>query len=136
MPNAYDVELRRRAVLAYERGEGSYRQLAELFDLNPRTLERWVARWRVAYSVEPLARGGGRRSPIDLAVLHVLAREGPDATVAEMCREYNRRVRRAQRTSPAGFHRALVREGFVLKKNGRVRVKSIGRMWWPSAKRS
>jgi transposase-like protein len=109
MPNAYDVELRRRAVLAYERGEGSYRQLAELFDLNPRTLERWVARWRVAYSVEPLARGGGRRSPIDLAVLHVLAREGPDATVAEMCREYNRRVRRAQRTSPAGFHRALVR---------------------------
>lgn len=136
MPIAYDVDLRRRAVLAYERGEGSYAQLATLFDLNPRTLERWVARWRVAYSLEPLPRGGGQRSPIDLAVLHVLAREGPDATVGEMCREYNRRVRRAQRTSRASFHRALVREGFVVKKNGHVQVKSIGRMWWPSGTRS
>jgi transposase-like protein len=116
MPNAYDVALRRRAVMAYERGEGSYAQLAALFDLNPRTLERWVARWRVSYLAEPLARGGGRRSPIDLAVLHVLAREGPDATVAEMCREYNRCVRRTQGTSAASFHRALVREGFVIKK--------------------
>ncbi len=81
MPNAYDVDLRRRAVLAYECGEGSYAQLATLFDLNPRTLELWVPPLRVAYSVEPLPRDGGRRSPIDLAVLHVLAREGPDATV-------------------------------------------------------
>jgi hypothetical protein len=33
-------------------------------------------------------RGGGWRSPIDVAVLGVLAREVPDATVAEMCAEY------------------------------------------------
>jgi hypothetical protein len=46
MPNAYDVELRRRAVLAYERGVRSYRELADLFYLNPRTLERCVARCR------------------------------------------------------------------------------------------
>jgi transposase-like protein len=122
--------------MAYERGEGSYAQLADLFDLNPRTLERWVARWRVAYSVEPRPRGGGWKSPIDLAVLRVLAREVPDATVAEMCGEYNRRVSRAQRTTRASFHRALVRDGFVVKKNGRVQVKSTGRMWWPSARRS
>jgi len=81
-------------VLAYERGEGSYDALARLFDLNPRTLERWVARWRTAESVEPRPRGGGWRSPIDLDVLRVLVREGPDATLAEMCREYNRRVPR------------------------------------------
>jgi transposase-like protein len=136
MPNPYDAELRRRAVLAYERGEGSYAHVAVLFDLNHRTLERWVARWRVAYSVEPRPRGGGWQSPIDVAVLRVLAREGPDATIAEMCAEYNRRVARVQRTSPAAFHRALAREGFVHKKNGRGRVKSIGRMWWPSARRS
>jgi transposase-like protein len=136
MPNAYDVELRRRAVLAYERGEGSYSQLADLFDLNPRTLERWVARWRVSYSVEPRPRGGGWRSPIDLVVLRVLAREVPDATVAEMCGEYNRRVPRTQRTTRASLHRALVRDGFVVKKNGRVQAKSTGRMWWPSATRS
>jgi transposase len=136
MPNPYDVTLRQRAVLAYERGAGSYADVAQLFGVHWRTLQRWVARWRVAESVEPAPRGGGWRSPIDVAVLRVLVREVPDATIAEMCAEYNRRVRRAQRTSPASFHRALGREGFVLKKNGRGRVKSTGRMWWPSGPRS
>ena len=136
MPNPYDRELRKRAVMAYERGEGSYATLAVLFDLNARTLERWVARWRVAESVEPRPRGGGQRSPIDVAIVHVLAREVPDATVAEMCAEYNRRAARSQRTTPSSFHRTLVREGFVIKTNGRVQVKSTGRMWWPGARRS
>ena len=34
MPNPYEVSLRKRAVLAYERGEGSYAEVAGLFDLN------------------------------------------------------------------------------------------------------
>lgn len=136
MPNPYDQDLRKRAVMAYERGEGSYVYVAALFGLHHRTLERWVARWRVSHSVEPRPRGGGWASPIDVAVLRVLAQEVPDATIAEMCAEYNRRAPRAQRTSPAAFHRALVREGFVHKKNGRGRVRWSGRMWWPSARRS
>lgn len=136
MPNPYDVALRTRAVMAYERGEGSYAQLAALFDVDHRTLERWVARWRTARSVEPRPPGGGWRSPIDLAVLRVLAREVPDATVAEMCAEYNRRAPRSQRTTPASFHRALVREGFVVKKNARGRARSTGRMWSRSARPS
>lgn len=133
MPNPYDVALRKRAVLAYERGEGSYAEVARLFDLHPRTLERWVARWRTAESFEPRPRGGGWRSPIDMAVLRVLVREGPDATLAEMCREYNRRVPRRQRTTRASLHRALVRDGFVVKKNGRARRRSIGRTSPPNA---
>ena len=46
MPNPYDLALRERAVTAYERGDGSYARLAALFDVDHRTLERWVARWR------------------------------------------------------------------------------------------
>jgi transposase-like protein len=133
MPNPYDVALRKRAVLAYERGEGSYAEVADLCDLNPRTLERWVARWRTAASFAPRPRGGGWRSPIDLAVLRVLVREGPDATLAEMCTEYNRRVPRRPRTTRASLHRALVRDGFVVKTNARGRRRSIGRTSRPSA---
>ena len=133
MPNPYDVALRKRAVMAYERGDGSYVQLAALFAVDHRTLERWVARWRTARSVEPRPRGGEWRSPIDLDVLRVLVREVPDATIAEMCAEYSRRAARSQRTTPASFHRALVREGFVVKTNGRGRARSTGRMWSPSA---
>lgn len=127
MANPYDVALRKRAVMAYERGEGSYAHLAALFDVDHRTLERWVARWRTARSVEPRPPGGGWRSPIDLLALRVLAREVPDATIAEMCAEYNRRAPRTQRTSRASFHRALVREGFVVKKNALGPVRSTGR---------
>ena len=40
MPNPYDVALRARAVRAYESGEGSYADLAALFSVDHRTLER------------------------------------------------------------------------------------------------
>jgi transposase len=110
MPNPYDVALRERAVKAYESGEASYAQLAALFDLDHRTLERWVARWRATGSVAPQPKGGGWPCPIDMDMLH--------------------------RTTRASLHRALKRAGFVLKKNARARVRSTGRMWQPSARRS
>ena len=136
MANPYDVALRERAVAAYESGEGSYAQLAALFDVDRRTLERWVARWRHTGSVAPQPKGGGWRCPIDTTVLHAVIREAPDATIAELCWEYNRRARRVQRTSTRSFRRAMRREGFVLKKNGRARVKSTGLTSRRSARRS
>jgi transposase len=127
MPNPYDVALRERAVAAYESGEGSYAHLATLFDLDHRTVERWVARWRETGSVTPQPKGGGWRCPIDTTVLHAVIGERPDATIEELCRAYNRRVRVAQRTSARSLRRAMHREGVVLKKNGRARAKSTGR---------
>ena len=124
MPNPYPVALRERAVAAYERGDGSYAQLAALFDVDHRTLERWVARWRDTHSVVPAPRGGGWSCPIDLAVLRGVIRDRPDATLTEVCGAYNRRVARAQQTARSSVHRALHREGFVLKKNARAPVKS------------
>lgn len=128
MANPYDVAFRERAVMAYTRGEGSYAQLAALFDIDHRTLERWVALWRDTRSVAPRPRGGGWPCPIDLRVLRAVVGDRPDGTVGELCRAYNRRVTRAQRTSRTSFHRAMGREGFVLKKNGRGRARSTGRM--------
>jgi len=136
MANAYDMALRVRAVGAYERGEGSYAALAALFDLDARTLERWVARMRTTGSVAPHAKGGGWRCPIDLAELRTVIGARPDGTTAELCRTYNRRVGRAQRTTPTSFRRAMHRAGFVLKKNGRGRAKSTARTSGPSVPRS
>jgi transposase len=133
MPNPYDVALRERAVQAYERGEGSYADLAALFNVDHRTLERWVARWRATGSVAPHPRGGGWPCPIDMEVLLETVREKPDATLEEIRRLYNRRVPRARRTSRTSVHRALQRAGFVLKKNARAPQKSTGRMSPPSA---
>jgi transposase len=136
MPNPYDVALRERAVAAYESGEGSYAHLAAVFDLDHRTVERWVARWRQTGSVAPQPKGGGWRCPIDTTVLHAVIQASPDGTIDELCRAYNRRVRRAQQTSARSLRRAMGREGFVLKNNARARAKSTGRTSKRSAPRS
>jgi transposase len=129
------MAFRGRAVAAYEAGEGGYHELAELFGLGYRTLQRWVARYRATDSVAPRPRGGGWRSPIDLVVLHAVVRERPDGTSEELCREYNRRVGRPASTSAASFRRAMTREGYVLKKNGGVRVNATDPTFSAAARR-
>jgi transposase len=135
MAAPYDVAFRGRAVAAYESGEGGYHELAALFGVGYRTLQRWVARYRATESVAPHPRGGGWRSPIWVVVLHAVVRERPDGTSDELCREYNRRVGRDGRTSPASFRRAMTREGYVLKKNGGVRVNATDRTFSDNARR-
>jgi transposase-like protein len=136
MPKPYDVAFRGRAVAAYEAGEGGYVELAALFSIGYRTLERWVAQYRATDSVAPRPRGGGWRCPIALIVLHAVVRERPDGTSDELCRAYNRRVGRAQRTTATSFRRAMGRAGYVLKKNGRARVSRIDPTFGPNARRS
>ena len=112
MPNPYDLALRERAVTAYERGEGSYARLAALFDVDHRTLERWVARWRATQSVVPRPKGGGWSSPIDLAVLRAVVGEGPDATVTEALRFLGAGMR--------GFYATYKGEPAVIEVGARV----------------
>lgn len=136
MPKPYDVAFRERAVAAYERGEGGSHELADLFGIGYRTLERWVAQYRQTDSVAPRPRGGGWRSPINVVVLRAVVREDPDGTGDELCRAYNARVPRAERTNPTSVRRRLKREGFVLKKNASGRANTIGRTSVPNATRS
>jgi hypothetical protein len=68
-------------------------------------------------------------------VLHAVVRERPDGTSEELCREYNRRVGRAASTSPASFRRAITRAGYVLKKNGGVRVSGTDPTFSAAARR-
>jgi len=119
MPNPYPVELRERAVVAYEAGEGSYEHVAQRFSVCSRSLVRWVARARDIGSVVPLKKCGGWQSPVDLNALHAVVREKPDGTTEELTRAYNRQVGRAHRVHRSSFVRALRRCGYVFKKNVR-----------------
>jgi len=136
MAEPYDLAFRERAVAAYNAGEGGYHRLAHLFGIAYRTLQRWVTQERTTGSVAPRDKAGGWRCPIDMERLRTVVREAPDATVAELCWEYNRRVPSAQRTNDTSFRRAMRRVGFVLKKNGRGPAKSTGQTWRQSAPRS
>jgi putative transposase len=116
MPNPYSMELRTRAVAAYEAGEGSYVAIAEQFAISVSSLLRWVDRTRTTGDVAPRPKGGGWHSPIDPTVLRTVIAERPDATAEELRRMYNRRVARGARVSRSSVVRALRRLGYVLKK--------------------
>ena len=120
MPAPYPIELRERAVDAYESGSESYGVVAERFSVAIRPLQRWVKLRRETGSVEPKPRGGGNVSPVELEVLEAVMAERGDATSFELTAEYNRRVPRAHRVHRSSVHRALRRAGYVFKKNSYV----------------
>ena len=127
MPNPYPIALRERAVRAYENGTDTYKEVAAQFSISVATLIRWVQRERETGSVAPLAKHGGWRSPVDVALLHRLVRERPDRTTDELTRAYTRRVGPAGRVHRSSILRALQRTGYVFKKNGRGRRNKIVR---------
>jgi transposase len=136
MPNPFPIELRERAVRAYESGEGSHTAVAERFSLNPWTLLRWILRRRETGSVAPLAKSGGRTSPVDIELLETVVRETSDATTEELTRAYNGRVDRARRVHRSSILRALHRRGYVFKKNVRGPQSKTEPTCKPNAKRS
>jgi len=127
---------RKRAVAAYNGGEGGYHDLARVLGIAYRPLQRWGALERATGSVAPRPNGGGWRCPIDLKEMEAVVREAPDATVAELCWAYNRRIPPAARTTRTSFGRAMRPADFVLKKNARGRVSGTDRTSRPSERRS
>jgi transposase len=130
------MELRDRAVRAYETGKSGYAEVAEEFGIDRATLIRWVHRRRRTGSAAPFRRGGGWTSPVDVDLLERLIRERPDMTTDELTRAYNREAARPRRVHRSSVLRALHRRDFVFKKNGRDRQNRIVRMSKPSGKRS
>jgi transposase len=136
MPNPYPTELRGRAVRAYEAGDETCEQVAARFEVGVATLERWLRRQRRLGTLDPLAKAGGWRSPVDGELLQRVVAERPDRTTDELTREYNRRAPPAARVHRSSILRALQRFGYVFKKNARDRRNSIVRGSKPNAPRS
>ena len=136
MANPYPIELRERAVRAYETGGASYATVADRFSVNLWTLLRWVQRRRATGTVAALGKRGGWSSPVVLTVLHAVVRETPDATTEDLTRVYNRRVPRAHRVHRSSVLRALRRTGYVFKKNVRGPRNRTAPRSRPSARRS
>jgi transposase len=127
MPNPYPTELRARAVRAYEAGDETCEHVAARFEVGVATLERWLQRQRRDGTLDPLAKAGGWRSPVDGDLLRRVIAERPDRTTEELTREYNRQAAPPARVHRSSILRALQRFGYVFKKNARDRRNSIVR---------
>ena len=83
----YSTDLRQRVIAAYQRGEGSVRDLADQFEIAPRTIENWLELARETGSIAPRAHGGGATARLNVEgrkALRQLVEDDPDATLREL----------------------------------------------------
>ena len=57
---SYSVDLRERAVLEYERGQGTRGAISKLFQVGIATLSRWIRQYREEGTFQRKSRSGGR----------------------------------------------------------------------------
>jgi transposase len=118
MPRAYSMDLRKRVIAAWEKGDSTWPELAERFEVGLATVNRWISAQRHKGTVEPEPHGGGWAFLIDaerLALLRALVDEQPDRTLDELTDEFRKRAGVA--VSPSTIGRALrLRLGYSRKK--------------------
>ena len=113
----YSLDLRQRVLDAWQRGEGSQRQLAARFSVHLTFVRNLLRLYRQSGSLQPRPHGGGRRALADDPVLERLAQmvaQRPDDTLDE------HRQRLAAQGGPlmsrATLARALQRLKLTVKK--------------------
>jgi transposase len=121
MAEAHPIELRKRAVDAYEAGEGSYPIIAARFQVGRASVKRWVWQFRREGHVAPLPKAGGNRSRIALEEIERIIGALGDPNAGEIAWQYNRGRRGDDRRHVSSIKRALHRAGYVVKKNASVR---------------
>jgi transposase len=115
---AYSNDLRWKIVSAYERGQRSQREVAELFGVSPATVRNFVRRQRERGTPDVLPRGGGARALLDEAAraeLRQLIASSPDATLEEARQHLEREA--GVRVGRTTVWRALTRLRLPRKKS-------------------
>jgi len=112
----YSNDFRLKVVRAYERGEGSQRDLARLFGVSLSFIQDLLLRYRQTGSVEPKPHRGGNPGKIKpyLQVVQQLHHQQSDASLAERCEQLAAIA--PVRVGRATMYRALRQLGLTQKK--------------------
>jgi transposase len=113
----HSIEVRKRAVAAYDAGNLSEAQIASLFGVGESTLRRWRRQLRETGSLQRGHFGNNppRVRPEDEALVRRLVREQPDRTVDELVFVFVTETGRS--CSESSMKRALARLGISRKKS-------------------
>ena len=110
---AYSMDLRERVMQAYDEGQGSTRQLAEVFDVSSAWIRKLLRLRRETGSIAPIEYQRGPKPKLNERQrerLLALARQHPSMTLKEL----RRRLR--LRCCLMTIHRVLAKEGFTFKR--------------------
>jgi transposase len=125
---AVPVEVRKAIVRAVEQQGMTYQATADLLGIGYATVNRVLSRYRKTKQVDPLPKGGGRKSPIHGRIADLLTQivtTMSDATVEELTAALQTRAKVS--TSRSAVQRALHRLGFSRKKSRSWRRSAIPR---------
>ena len=118
----YSNDLRRKIAEAYETGNYTQDEVAEMFGVSNATVRNFLRRKRQTGSTDALAHAGGRTSILDLAErdrLRQIARENDDATLAELCQLIKKKFKKS--LSNSAMCRLLQALGLPRKKSRSMR---------------
>ena len=113
---AYSIDLRQRVVDAYHRQQGTEQQIATLFGISTRTLQRYLKQYRQEGTLQPKPSNAGRKAAFAGALLQELdefMQAHPDATLETIRKHFSGRVS----CSIVAVHNALKRLDWRYKKN-------------------
>jgi transposase len=105
----YSNDLRRKVIEAWQRGERTQPEVAQLFGVSRSYLQKIVRHWRQTGNLTAPPYRHGPRSRIDAGRLTRLVAARPDATLAELGARMG--------VSASAICRRLQRLGLRLKKN-------------------
>ena len=79
-------EIRKRAIDAYEAGNGTQAEIAKFYGVDLTTFQRWLHRYRTTGGAAPLPRGHNPPALNEDQTLRLaeIVRERPDATLAQL----------------------------------------------------
>jgi transposase len=107
MPKPYSVDLRERAVAAYDAGR-LQTEVVHLFKISLATLRRWLAQRRAGQSLAPKTYRPGPRGPFSspeaLAALEAQLKAHPDDRLLDHCQRWQQTT--GQAVSLWAVHRA------------------------------
>jgi transposase len=85
---SYSNDLRRRIVAAYQSGDYSQEEIAELFGVCQKSVSNFVTRFEQTGSPDQLAHGGGRQAELDdqaRLFIRQQVEQDNDITLASLC---------------------------------------------------
>jgi transposase len=124
----YSTDLRERIVDAYNKAEGSVRDVAARFKVAPKTVQNYLNRKRATGSVEPRPHSGGPAPKLDDAgvrELRTVVEEKNDRTLDEIANELDRRCK--VRVGRSTVWRIMDQLGITRKKNATRRRRRSAR---------
>ena len=115
---SYSNDLRRRIVAAYETGDYSQDEIAELFGVCQKTVSNFVRRFEQTGSADHLAHGGGRQAQLDDQARQFIAaqvKEDNDLRLLPLCQMVEEKFK--IKVSPSTMSRVLQTLDLPRKKN-------------------